>query len=213
VQIGYPFYFGKYEITQAQWLAVMGSWPGTAPNSVYGLGDDYPAYYVSWGDCQAFVDGLNQTGQGTFRLPSEAEWEYACRGSESNSNRYDRFYFGDSDCPSTGATTCNLGDYAWWSGNSQVFGTKVVGMKIPNDYGLYDVCGNVWEWCLDYSHDDYTGAPADGSAWTDPTSSYRITRGGSWQLDANYCRSAYRNNESPASRAAWFGFRVVRETN
>jgi len=213
VTIGYPFYISTCEVTQAQWLAVMGTWPGTAPNTLYGLGDDYPAYYVSWQDCQTFVGSLNQTGQGTFRLPSEAEWEYACRGSESNPNRYARFFFGDSDCPPDQSITCNLDNYAWWSGNSPPtsYGAKEAGGKIANDYGLFDIHGNVWEWCLDYAHDDYTGAPSDGSPWVSPASSYRIARGGSWNLDANYSRSAYRQGEPPSSRAAWFGFRLVRE--
>jgi formylglycine-generating enzyme required for sulfatase activity len=214
VTIGYSFYIGRYEITQAQWLAVMGNWPNTEPNGVNGLGDDYPAYYISWGNGQAFIDALNQLGKGTFRYPSEAEWEYACRGSASNPHRYNRFYFGDSDCAPDQCTGCSLDTFAWWCGNNlfpNYYGTKPVGGKSPNDYGLYDMHGNVWEWCQDYAHSDYVGAPTDGSAWDYPFIDARMNRGGSWQLDANFVRSAYRRNDPPLTKAAWIGFRIVRE--
>jgi formylglycine-generating enzyme required for sulfatase activity len=212
VTIEYDFYIGKYEITQAQWLAVMGSWPGTPPSELNGLEDDYPAYYISWNDCQAFIDTLNQAGQGPCRLPSEAEWEYACRGSELNPHRYDRFYYGDSDCGQY-CTPCNLDSYAWWCGNNLPYGpygTKETGQKIPNDLNLYDMHGNVWEWCMDYWHNGYDGAPDNGSPWLVPVTSNRSMRGGSWNLDAPFIRSAYRSSDTPGTRHPWIGFRLVR---
>ena len=200
VNIAYDFYMGKTELTQCQWLAVMNSWPGTAPSSYYGVGDDYPAYYISWNDCQNFITALNthvaNTGQGpaTFRLPSEAEWEYACRAGTQT-----RFFFGDSltvddyetDGPA-GTLPGNRSDYMWFGGNNSLNGSKPVGTKLPNQFGLYDMSGNMWEWCQDYWHGIYTGAPADGSAWLSPTSSSPVLRGGFWGDYAYFCRSANR---------------------
>jgi len=207
VKIGYDFYVGKHEITQGQWLAVMGS----EPASGYGDGNDYPVYYVSWNDCQAFVAALNALGQGTFRMPSEAEWEYACRAGTTT-----RFSFGDSNCAPTGCTSCDLSNYAWWCGNNGAsgtpeYGTKVVGQKLPNGFGLYDMHGNVWEWCQDWWHEGYTGAPADGSAWEAGGGTHRVIRGGSWiQYNARLCRSSGRGRNTPTSAHLNLGFRVAR---
>ena len=218
VTIGYDFYMGKYKVTQAQWLAVMGSWPGTAPSSSYGIGDNYPAYYVSWDDAQAFITALNtyitNTGQGpaTVRLPSEAEWEYACRAGTQT-----RFYFGDSlsvgdDCEDDGIRS----QYMWYCGNNPSYGqpgygTKPVGGKLPNAFGLYDMSGNVWEWCEDDWHSSYTGAPTDGRAWVNtPRGSSRVFRGGGWNTDFNYCRSAQRNYHAPTFTNYAIGFRLSR---
>lgn len=210
VAINNVFYMGKTEITQAQWLAVMGSWPGNPPSSTYGQGDNYPAYSISWDDCQNFIAALNQLGQGTFRLPSEAEWEYACRAGTTT-----RFYFGDSNCSPGESTSCDLDNYAWWFGNSGDFGSadygsKPVGGKLPNAFGLYDMHGNVYEWCQDYWHDGYSGAPSDGIAWELPASSDRVYRGNYWHGSAVGCRSAARYNSSPDFRHSSTGFRVVR---
>ncbi len=218
VNIGYDFYMGKYEVTQGQWKDLMGTNPVTDLGyTTYGVGDDYPVYYVSWNDCQAFVTALNahiaSTGQGaaTFRLPSEAEWEYACRAGTQT-----RFFFGDSLGVDDGATDGpagtlpgNRSDYMWFSFNSNG-GTKPVGKKLPNQFGLHDMSGNVWEWCQDYWHGDYTNAPSDSSAWESPTSSSRVLRGGSWYYAANICRSANRNSRSPDFRPFTFGARFVR---
>jgi len=150
VNIAYDFYMGKTELTQRQWLAVMNSWPGTAPSSLYGLGDNYPAYYISWNDCQNFITALNthvtDTGQGpaTFRLPSEAEWEYACRAGTQT-----RFFFGDSlsvddlstDGPA-GTLPGNRSDYMWFGANISPYGSKPVGTKLlisRRDPGAGDV--------------------------------------------------------------------------
>jgi len=221
VTIGYDFYMGKTEITQAQWLAVMQSWPSDKYNpntySEDGLGDNYPAYFISWNDCQNFITALNQLGQGTFRLPSEAEWEYACRAGTTT-----RFYFGDSDdcwfeCDdcAAGVSPGNRTDYMWYCGNNSPEGTKPVGQLIPNDFGLYDMHGNVAEFCEDDWHDTYGGnAPEDGSPWVEsPRAYYRVARGGSWYFHARYCRSASRHNPSSDYRSSSFGFRLVREVD
>lgn len=210
VTINYNFYMGKTEITQAQWLAVMGSWPDSAnqPNTEEGLGDLYPAYYISWNDCQEFIYALNRyidtTYQGsvTFRFSSEAEWEYACRAGTQT-----RFHFGDSLEYSNGKTA---GDYMWYRGNNDRPGTKPVGQKIPNTWRLYDMHGNVWEWCQDWYHSSYEGAPDDGSPWEEPEGEYRILHGGDWDNQAKSCRSANRNDHrGPDNRSADLGFRVV----
>ena len=224
VNITYDYYMGKYEVTQTQWIAVMGSWPGKAPNSTYGVGDNYPAYYISWNDIAGsggFIEKLNQhitlTGQGsaTFRLPSEAEWEYACRAGTQT-----RYFFGDSlsvddlrtDGPA-GSLSGNRSDYMWFGGNNTPYGNKEVGAKLPNQFGLYDMSGNVYDWCEDFWHSDYTNAPTDGSPWTTPTSSYRIIRGGDWGDYAYYCRSASRYFIDPGNRHFSIGFRLLRTQN
>jgi len=230
VNIGYSFYMGKYEITQGQWKALMDANPVTDLGyTTFGVGDDYPVYYVSWNDCQAFVTALNahiaSTGQGaaTFRLPSEAEWEYACRAGTQT-----RFFFGDSLYASDGVTPIddyfddgpagtlpgNRSDYMWFVSNDSTYGSKLVGTKWPNPFGLYDMSGNVWEWCQDYWHDDYSqlGRPDNGSAWETQQSGYpyRVLRGGGGNTIASYCRSAPREYFSPATRGPDCGWRLVR---
>jgi len=221
VTIEYAFYMGKTEITQAQWLAVMQSWPSDKYNpntfSQYGLGDNYPAYFISWDHCQNFIAALNKLGQGAFRLPSEAEWEYACRAGTTT-----RFYFGDSDADdcwiecddcAAGVLPGNRTDYMWYCGNNSPEGTKLVGQLIPNDFGLYDMHGNVWELCEDDWHNDYWDAPPDnGSAWVESPRAYnRVARGGSWYFHARYCRSASRHGPSHDYSSYRYGFRLVRE--
>ncbi len=212
VTIDYDFYMGKYEVTQAQWLAVMGSRPGGYTWD-YGQGDTYPAYYVSWDDAKSFITALNtliaNTGQGpaTVRLPSEAEWEYACRAGTQT-----RFYFGDSlsvgdDCEDDGIRS----QYMWYCGNNLAYGSKPVGGKLPNAFGLHDMSGNLWEWCEDDWHYGYSGAPSNGSAWIDsPRGSSRVVRGGSWYFYAQKCRSAGRFINWPDDRYIYLGFRLVR---
>jgi len=201
VAIGHDFYLGKYEVTKAQWQAMMGTTPWSG--NYYVLNDpNSPAVWISWNDCQNFVTELNKLGQGTFRLPSEAEWEYACRAGTTT-----RFYWGDDP------SYTQIGDYAWWDGNAWYANERyahVVGLKLPNDWGLYDMSGNVWEWCQDYWHNNYTGAPANGSAWESPTSSYRVLRGGGWGHHARYCRSALRGGPGPDDGDYGFGVRIVR---
>ena len=186
------FYIGKYEVTQEQWRAVMGSDPSSF------AGDDNPVEQVSWDDAKAFCAALADRTGYAIRLPSEAEWEYACRAGTTT-----EYYFGDDES--------QLDDYGWYSGNSGSE-THPVGQKTPNALGLYDMYGNLWEWCEDWSHDNYEGAPADGSAWLSPAGSVRVLRGGSWYHYARHCRSAHRDRGGSDSRYDHVGFRVAAGT-
>ena len=184
------FWMGKYEVTQAQWEAVMGS------NPSYFSGANRPVERVSWNMVQAFITELNSLTGEAFRLPTEAQWEYACRAGTTT-----RFYWGEDPSYSS------IDDYAWYMG---VFSTHDAGRKLPNAWGLYDMSGNVWEWCQDYYHSSYTGAPSDGSAWESPTGSYRVLRGGGWS-HGDTCRSAYRDTDAPSYTYDYFiGFRLAR---
>ena len=180
-----PFSIGKYEVTQAEWSAVMGN------NPSYFKGETRPVENVSWHDVQEF---LKRLGNG-YRLPSEAEWEYAARGGTTT-----EYSFGDDES--------KLGDYAWFYGNSGGE-THPVGQKRPNPFGLHDVHGNVWEWVEDAVHENYVGAPTDGSAWlADGDNLDRMMRGGAW-FDISYYRSANRANIRPANRGYDVGFRLA----
>ena len=181
------YYIGKTEVTQALWMAVMGN------NPSYFIGDNLPVESVSWNDCQKFISKLNSlTGQ-NFRLPTEAEWEFAARGG-NNSNHYQ--YSGSNE----------LDDVAWYDGNSGDK-THAVATKQPNELGLYDMSGNVWEWCSDWDG-DYSS-----SSLTNPTGpnwgSRRVRRGGSKHCDAWYCRSSHRNCFTPDHSYLDLGLRLV----
>ncbi len=192
VTITFGFWLGKYEVTQAQWKAVMGHNP-----SKFSYFDN-PVEQVSWDDVQDFIDALNGAKgvAALYRLPTESEWEYACRAGTTS-----RFYWGDD--PSYTA----IDDYAWYSGNS-ASATHVVGGKMPNLWGLYDMSGNVYEWCQD-RYGDY---PVGGV--TDPqgpgTGNTRVVRGGSWEASSESCRSANRESLVPANTSSDLGFRLVR---
>jgi formylglycine-generating enzyme required for sulfatase activity len=198
------FWMGKYELTKAQWTAVMETTPWLGLEGV--LNDqDSPAVYISWNDTQAFITKLNayitDTGQGaaTFRLPSEAQWEYAVRAGTTT-----RFYWGDDPSYS------QVGDYAWYWGNcsSQQY-AHVIGQKLPNAWGLYDMSGNVWEWCQDWWSYGYTaGAVTDPSG--PATGSRRVDRGGSWGYFDYVCRSASRLSYFPTVANINIGFRLAR---
>jgi formylglycine-generating enzyme required for sulfatase activity len=198
VTIEKAFYVGKYEVTQKQWQEVMGS------NPSYFKGDDLPVERVFWNDVQEFIKKLNEKeGTDKYRLPSEAEWEYACRAGTTT-----RYSFGDSES--------KLGDYAWY-GDYPGGKTHSVGTKKPNPWGLYDIHGNVYEWTQDYWHSDYNGAPTDGSVWSGDGAA-RVVRGGSWYHDAGGCRSAGRSHDgpgrifaAPGSRSYNIGFRLLKE--
>ena len=196
------FWMGKYELTKAQWTAVMGTTPWSGQS--YVLNDpNSPAVYVSWNDAQAFITALNSLTGKTFRLPSEAEWEYACRAGTTT-----RFYWGDDPSYS------QIGSYAWNYYNAYVVKERyahVVGQKLPNAWGLYDMSGNVLEWCEDDRHANYIGAPMNGAAWVDsPRGSYRLQRDGSWGSYVNYCRSANRGTPVPGYTSSAVGFRILR---
>ena len=192
VTISKGFYMGRYPVTQAQWETVMQYNPSASSDH-----PDSPVEMVSWNDCQVFINTLNQMDLGTFRLPTEAEWEYACRAGT-----WSRFYWGDDLDGSA------IGQYAWYSGNSDSQ-TKEVGLKLPNQANLFDMSGNVWEWCQDYfgaypeePQIDPTG-PEDGT--------YRVFRGGGWGFNADRCRSANRGHDLPDRSNGYLGFRLVRE--
>jgi formylglycine-generating enzyme required for sulfatase activity len=185
------FAIGKYPITQAQYEAVMGTNPSHFKNN-----PQNPVESVSWNDAKAFCQKLSQITGKTYRLPTEAEWEYACRAETET-----LFSFGDD--------ANQLGDYAWYYGNSNDT-THPVGQKKPNGWGLYDMHGNVWEWCEDDWHYNYAGAQDDGTAWIDKDYHYPIVRGGSWFNVPYLCRSAYRANVDGSDYIDFFdGFRVA----
>ena len=183
------FFIGKYEVTQRQWRKVMGRNPSSFKN-----GDDYPVENISWDDAQKFIRKLSALNNNKyqFRLPTEAEWEYACR-SGGKSEKY--------------SGSSQIDRVAWYKGNSGKR-THRVGTKAPNVLGLYDMSGNVWEWCQDW-YGDYLSSHV-----TDPEGpsggSGRVYRGGSWFNYDRHCRSAYRVSNTPGSRGNYLGFRLVR---
>jgi formylglycine-generating enzyme required for sulfatase activity len=193
VTIEKAYYLSKYEVTQAQWKEVMGSNPSDFE------GDDRPVENVSWNDVAEFIKKLNQMeGTDKYRLPSEAEWEYACRAGTTT-----RYSFGDNESL--------LGDYAWYYGNLDRK-THPVGNKKPNNWGLYDMHGNVWEWVQDRWHNNYNVVLKNGSAWESNSGSTRVFRGGGWFSDARSCRSAVRGRFDPDDRGFYVGFRLLQET-
>ncbi len=192
------FFLGKYPVTQEQYQAVMGN------NPSYFKGANRPVEQVSWNDATKFCQKLSQRTGASYRLPSEAEWEYACRAGTTTP-----FYFGET-------ITTDLvnydGNYTYGSGPKGVYRkqTTDVGSFPPNAFGLYDMHGNVWEWCRDVWHDNYHGAPTDGSAWeSGGDSRYRLRRGGSWNFNPWNCRCAYRLWVVAVNWLNYIGFRVV----
>jgi formylglycine-generating enzyme required for sulfatase activity/tRNA A-37 threonylcarbamoyl transferase component Bud32 len=201
------FFMGKYEVTQAQYQAIMGT------NPAQFIGANRPVEQITWDEAMEFCHKLSNKTSRTYRLPSEAEWEYACRGGTTTP-----FYFGKT-------ITSNLANY---DGNYTYAGepkgkyrqeTTLVGTFPPNPFGLYDMCGNVYEWCLDNYHQNYQQAPQDGSAWVNKNNPKnknndggRILRGGSWKEPPRFCRSANRLWLDPSIKLAMVGFRVVLDT-
>lgn len=181
------FSIGKYEVTQEEWEAVMGSNPSRFK------GAKRPVENVSWNDCQTFIRKLNQMTGKQFRLPTEAEWEYAARGG----NRSRGYKYSGSD---------NIGSVAWYDGNSSNE-THPVGQKSSNELGLYDMTGNVWEWCQDWK------GSYSSSAQTNPTGpssgSNRVNRGGCWYYLARHCRVSYRFYFTPGYRDHNLGLRLA----
>ncbi|MDD3246207.1 MAG: formylglycine-generating enzyme family protein [Methanosarcina sp.] len=192
VTIKNPFYMGKYPVTQKQWEKIMGN------NPSHFKGEARPVEMVSWNEVQEFVNKLNAAEEtDKYRVPSEAEWEYACRAGTQT-----RYSFGGDES--------KLNEYAWYAENS---GSKThsIGRKNPNLWGLYDMHGNVWEWVQDKWQENYIVSPPDGSVWEDGNSFYRGSRGGSWYCDTKSCRSASRFGRDPESLFSNLGFRLLRE--
>jgi formylglycine-generating enzyme required for sulfatase activity len=194
VRITKPFYVGKYLVTQEQWEAIMGNNPSCFK------GPKNPVETVSWEDCQQFLGKLNSksaAGGGKFRLPSEAQWEYACRAGSTT-----KYCFGGEES--------GLGEYAWYYGNSGNT-THSVGGKKPNAWGLYDVHGNVWQWCADWFDSKYYAESPDDPKGC-PSGVSRVSRGGSWLYLAEGCRAAFRAyGGAPELRSCGLGFRVARD--
>jgi formylglycine-generating enzyme required for sulfatase activity len=202
VRITKPFYLGVYEVTQAEYERVMETNPswfsprGMAKEKVAGLDTGrFPVEYVSWEDATKFCKKLSAKEGKTYRLPTEAEWEYACRAGTTT-----RYSFGDDEE--------SLGEYAWYRDGSDNR-THPVGEKKPNAWGLHDMHGNVWEWCADcYGRDYYAVSPTDDPVGPE-TAAYRVLRGGCWVFNARYCRAAYRRRFEPRLRYTSLGFRVA----
>ena len=206
-----PYYIGKFEVTQQLWEYVM-NYTGSTEDSIklepagpyfggykerpteeYGVGDNCPVYWVSYNNIvNEFLPRLNIITGKYFRLPTEAEWEFAARGGQEDTLKY--------------AGSDVISDVAWYTNNSK---RKVhpVGSKMPNALGLYDMSGNVWEWCSDFFYNTYEG---EYNYDTNPeTGYYRVLRGGSWKSEADYCGVSYRDGRPPRARSALFGFRLV----
>jgi formylglycine-generating enzyme required for sulfatase activity len=190
------FFMGKYQLTQAQYQAIMGGNPSAFK------GNNRPVERVSWNDAVKFCEKLSQKTGKNYKLPSEAEWEYACRAGTTTP-----FYFGESITPEL----VNYdGNYTYASAPKGQYRqqTTDVGSFPPNAFGLYDMHGNVWEWCQDDYINSYNNAPTDGSALTG-RSSIKLLRGGSWGSNPVNCRSAYRYNDNLDDTYIALGFRVV----
>ncbi|NCC53221.1 MAG: formylglycine-generating enzyme family protein, partial [Spartobacteria bacterium] len=197
VRISEPYGLGKYEVTQREYQQVMGENPSRFK------GTRRPVEMVSWKKAVEFCRKLTEQDHRTGRLPaeyeytlpSEAQWEYAARGGEKSKG----YVYAGSD---------SIGEIAWYDGNSGNTTHEVGGLK-ANELGLYDMSGNVWEWCMDKWHDSYNGAPEDGSVWMSGNSSFRVSRGGGWGNSARLCRSAIRDCDALSRTRSYLGFRVA----
>ncbi len=192
------FFMGKFAITQEQYKAIMGT------NPSHFSGAKRPVERVSWHDAVNFCAKISQKTGKYYHLPSEAEWEYACRAGTITP-----FHFGETI--TTDLVNYYNGNYTYGSapkGQNREQTTNV-GSFPANQFGLYDMHGLVWEWCQDNWHFNYNGAPSNGDAWIDNDYNYRLLRGGAWYFDPHYCRSAYRDRGSPVSGSNYVGFRVV----
>jgi formylglycine-generating enzyme required for sulfatase activity len=191
VTLAKSFALGKTEVTQGQWKAIMGD----NPSKFASCGDNCPVEMVSWKDAQAFIQKLNDKTGKQYRLPSEAEWEYACRAGSSH-----RYCGGD-----------NPDSVSWYGGLATPAGnsgktTNPVATKQANAFGLHDMSGNVWEWVEDSYHDNYTGAPTDGSAWQGE-GSLHVPRGGSWSFLQHATK---RGGSESTYRFGTIGFRLAK---
>ena len=196
VTISKAFYLGVYEVTVVQYAQFVKDSGTKHEEPRFKQAGDHPVVNVSWDDAQAFCQWLSKKSGKTVVLPTEAQWEYACRAGSNT-----RFSFGDKEE--------DLGDYAWHDGNSKDKTAKFthpVGQKKANAWGLYDMHGNVWEWCANV-YGVYAGAGADPAGPKE--GKLRVVRGGSWDTDPKFCRSAFRNWIDPVNRRDIYGFRVA----
>jgi formylglycine-generating enzyme required for sulfatase activity len=198
VSIDYDIAMSKYLVTVEDYMLYAEATGVEIPEEkLEHLGVDVPLRRVRWTEAVAYAKWKSEREGKTYRLPTEAEWEYACRaGSEA------RFCFGDDEA--------QLGEYAWYAPNAEGM-THDVGTKKPNAWGLYDMHGNVWEWCLDRYADDYTHTPVDGSRCRLPSEKGRVLRGGSYNGDAEKCSCTSRINLGSAGKNYFIGFRLVIE--
>nr|MCU0392817.1 formylglycine-generating enzyme family protein [Thermoflexibacter sp.] len=190
------FYISKYEVTQTQWEAIMGNNPSYFKNC-----PTCPVESVSWNDIQEFITKLNQLSGKKYRLPTEAEWEYAARGGKKSKGYQ---YAGGN----------SLNSIAWYNSNAD-FKTHPVGTKTANELGLHDMSGNVWEWCEDFYDENFYTKVKNGKANypNKNRANYIVLRGGSWGGYAGYCRVAYRSRDYPTNRNDDYGFRIVLPVN
>lgn len=204
VRIPRSFYLGRFPVTQRQWVSLCRDNPSAFQESA-----DQPVDSVSWPDAMRFCERLSVEAGRPVRLPSEAEWEYACRAGSAS----EFFFSSEGPFPDDGsvreALRRELLNYAWFEDNSNET-THAVGLKEPNKWGLHDMIGNVWEWCADHWHDGYRGAPDDGTAWIESGDARprRCLRGGAWDMNAFRCRSCYRSWDWEHVAANRFGFRI-----
>ena len=181
------FHMACCEVTQEQYVQIMGE------NPSFVIGENCPVDGISWEDAQIFIKKLNELSGTSYRLPSEAEWEYACRAHTTT-----RFFFGDD----INIEQANYG--------SKISCTNCpVGTHPANDFGLFDMHGNVFEWCEDTWHENYEGAPLDGTAWIDETTDHKVYRGGGWNANAHFVRSAYRYHRPQTFSYYNIGFRLA----
>jgi formylglycine-generating enzyme required for sulfatase activity len=192
------FYIGKYEVTQKEWRAIMGTNPSHFKDC-----DNCPVERVSWNDVQEYIKKLNAKTGKNYRLPTEAEWEYAARGGNqskgytySGSNTTDNVAWNDENSYDLGSEHKN-------------YGTNSVGQKSPNELGIYDMSGNVWEWCSDWYGSDYYKNSSSNNPKGANSGTYRVLRGGAWYNSPASCRIAFRFNCTPTFRFNRIGFRVV----
>ncbi len=187
------FYIGKYEVTQEQWKTIMGS----NPSDFSSCGDTCPVESVSWDDTQEFIQKLNSKTGKSYRIPTEAEWEYAARSGGKKEK-----YAGTSSDP-------DVGSYAWYGSNSDGE-IHPVGRKKPNGLGIYDMSGNVYEWCHDWFGSDYYKNRPKNSPQGPSSGNNRVFRGGSWLNELPLLRASDRNDDDPSVRHRRIGFRLIR---
>jgi sulfatase modifying factor 1 len=215
------FAIGKYDVTRGEFASFVAATgyrtPGCEPEHVlappYAQTDNYPATCVNWSDAQAYISWLSAKTGKSYRLPTEAEWEYAARAGTTTP-----WFWGNDAARECGFA--NGGDLSMKDGMPDHSGTDLcrdgyafaspVGSFRPNGWGLYDMAGNVWQWVADCWHETYDGAPSDGSAWTIDACDKRDLRGGAWNMNAYHVRSANRNFLDPAIRSDRIGFRLAR---